>query len=97
MILHSQNGSGKTLAYLLPVLNELYKYRDSHRQDSYELQTSNEEQMFQNADELFYKAKKTKNTEISDMKGAIILSYSKELLNQAYSEARFLDPSMSFL
>lgn len=28
MIIHSENGSGKTLAYLLPVMNDLNHFKD---------------------------------------------------------------------
>lgn len=61
--------------------------------------------MFQNANELFYQAKKTKKMSfmggttsgVSEMKGAIILTYSKELINQIYIQARKLDTNNRML
>ena len=54
-----------------------------------------EDQMFQNANDLFYQEKRKKKLsgfisssqaaqQRSEMKGAIVLSYSKELINQIY-------------
>jgi len=43
------------------------------------MNAANESEMFQNADQIYYKNKKIKNEQISPMKGALIMSYSKEL------------------
>ena len=47
--------------------------------------------MFQNANQLLHMAKKHKTREVGPMKGAIIVSRSKELINQIYATARILD------
>eukprot|EP00347_Sterkiella_histriomuscorum_P023516 403334343 len=72
----------------------------------FRMNKANEEQMFLSAGEIMYQSQKqggsgnTKSrlsfgrsggTGVDDMKGALILSYSKELLNQIYVTARFLD------
>lgn len=105
LILTSETGSGKTLAYLLPILNQLFHYKDQHPSPSprFKLTKNTEEQMFLNAEEISYKAQKelgqsrrlsfSRGSGGSDSapKGAIVLSYSKELLSQVYSQARMLD------
>jgi len=49
------------------------------------MSVENDSMMFQNADELLHRAKRNKDLRtISPMKGAVILSYSKELVNQIY-------------
>ena len=92
----SETGSGKTLAYLLPILNQLYNYKDRvgapTKSARFKMNKSNEDQMFLNASELTYLAQKNSQSKrlsfgrgsTDEMKGAIILSYSKELLNQIY-------------
>ena len=47
--------------------------------------------MFQNANQLNHSAKKYKTKALGEMKGALIVSRSKELVNQIYSQARILD------
>lgn len=47
--------------------------------------------MFQNANQLLHSAKKNRTFELGPMKGAIILSRSKELINQIYTQVRLLD------
>jgi len=95
LILNSQSGSGKTLAYLLPVMNSLFRaYDDSSSREGdrkvagtnkWTMSVENDSMMFQNADELLHRAKRNKDLRtISPMKGAVILSYSKELVNQIY-------------
>lgn len=55
MLLKGANGTGKTLAYLLPVLNNLYNYYDENLISSKTLNVQkainkdNENDMFQNA------------------------------------------------
>lgn len=44
MILHSENGTGKTLTYLLPIFNDLYK---THNADArFTMNKDNEDLMF---------------------------------------------------
>jgi hypothetical protein len=45
------------------------------------MEEANENLMFQNADELHYKARKNKSHGLGDFKGAVILSHSKDLVN----------------
>lgn len=52
---------------------------------------ANEKEMFQNADQIYYRTKKLKSEQISPMKGALILTYSKELATQIYIQSRLLD------
>jgi hypothetical protein len=68
----------------------LFHYKDKEgvkeRGARFRLSKNNEDQMFLNADEIMYKAKKNKRLSFnrssdSEPKGAIVLSYSKELLN----------------
>ncbi len=54
---------------------------------------ANEKEMFQNADQIYYRNKKLKSEQISPMKGALILTYSKELATQIYIQSRLLDQS----
>ena len=50
MIVRSTNGSGKTLSYLLPILNSLYNERAGSNDDiSFRISKKNEDFMFQNA------------------------------------------------
>ena len=67
----------------------------------YRLNQDTENELFQNANELYYKAKKKKSGFLGsnvfsqnqqEMKGAIILCNSKELINQSYAFARRMDP-----
>jgi len=91
MLLKGANGTGKTLAYLLPVLNNLYNYYDENLISSSTLNVQkaiskdNENDMFQNANQLLHMAKKHKTNALGPMKGAIIVSRSKELVNQIYT------------
>ena len=57
------------------------------------MNAANESEMFQNADQIYYRNKKVKNEQISPMKGALIMSYSKELATQIYIQSRRLDLS----
>jgi superfamily II DNA/RNA helicase len=104
MILTSGTGTGKTLAYLLPALNQLFHFKDRHAsRPRFKLTKDNEDAMFLNAEEIAFKNQKDaggigKRLSFSrgagsdeEPKGAIILSYSKELLNQVYAQARCLD------
>ena len=56
MLMRGSNGSGKTLAYLLPILNDLYKYKKNSSDGSVCLKISkdNEDFMFQNATQVLY-------------------------------------------
>lgn len=93
LIVNSENGSGKTLAFLLPILNQLYNLRHADRGPShFTMSRQNEQEMFQNAAEIFHHAKKHKTAKVGPFKGAVVLSYSKELVNQIYVQARLLDP-----
>jgi superfamily II DNA/RNA helicase len=61
MILTAETGSGKTLTYLLPVLNQLFHYKDKKHGQSpprFRLTKENEEMMFLNAEEIAYKEQK---------------------------------------
>ena len=80
MLITGEGGSGKTLAYLLPILNSFYK---QGRRDptQFIMDVTNEDTMFQNADELHYKNRKNKTSAVSPLKGAIVVSYSKELVS----------------
>ena len=97
MLLRGANGTGKTLAYLLPVLNRLYGYQASTINSEEEsnitksISKENEGEMFQNANLLLQVAKKHKTLELGPMRGAIIVSRSKELVNQIYTQVRLLD------
>lgn len=100
MILNSETGNGKTLTYLLPIMNELFHYKDSKgvkpNGAKFRMNKENEEKMFKNADEILSIARQNKRLSFksetdSNPKGAIILSYSKELITQIYVEARKLD------
>ena len=92
MILRSTNGSGKTLSYLLPILNSLWKDRADIKDDiSLRISKENEDHMFQNATQILYDQKKLKNYDIGPFKGAVVVSRSKELINQIYRQARLLD------
>lgn len=71
MILTSETGSGKTLTYLLPILNQLFHYKDKHpRNPKFRLTKSTEEDMFQNAEEITYKAVNSKPSRLSFNKGS---------------------------
>ena len=95
MLLRGANGTGKTLAYLLPVLNRLYGYQAEVCQETSHITKSiskdNEGEMFQNANLLLQVAKKHKTQQLGPMRGAIIVSRSKELVNQIYTQVRLLD------
>ena len=95
MLLRGANGTGKTLAYLLPVLNRLYGYQAEMCQETSHITKSiskdNEGEMFQNANLLLQVAKKHKTQQLGPMRGAIIVSRSKELVNQIYTQIRLLD------
>ena len=113
MIITAESGSGKTLSYLLPIINQLNFHKDTQEASSadsgtetnagyFKLNKETEHNMFKNADELQsleklrYKERKSFGNNDdkslkSEMKGAIILSYSKELINQIYVQARKLD------
>ena len=52
---------------------------------------SNDAEMFQNADEINLRQKKIRNDKISPMKGALVMTFSKELVSQVYRETRSLD------
>jgi len=87
----AESGSGKTLAYLLPIMNQLFHFKDktnvAERGLRFRMNKSNEEQMFLSAGELAYQQSQSGSKRLNlskaknEMKGAIILSYSKELLN----------------
>ena len=87
MLMRGANGTGKTLAYLLPVLNNLYRHQSDLEADIETSRTqksiskANEDDLFQNANQLLHVAKKHKTLELGQMKGAIIVSRSKELIN----------------
>ena len=100
----SETGSGKTLTYLLPILNQLFHYKDKrpHKANPrFRLTKDTEDSMFLNAEEITHAAvNSSPNRRLSfsrgsgsdeEPKGALILSYSKELLNQVYVQARTLD------
>jgi superfamily II DNA/RNA helicase len=101
MIITAESGSGKTLSYLMPVINDLNNYKDKEESNAgyYKFKKESEEQMFQNANELQYQEKRKKKTSNPNTapKGAIILSYSKELINQIYIQARKMDTQDRFL
>lgn len=91
--MNSENGSGKTLAFLLPILNQLYNLRKPESGSSnFTMSRQNEAEMFQNAAEIFQFAKKNRTSKVGPFKGAVVISYSKELVNQIYVQARLLDP-----
>ena len=101
MLLRGANGTGKTLAYLLPVLNNLYNVQENQA-DLFpsggvkrSISRENEDEMFQNANQLLHAARKHKTNELGPLKGAIIVSRSKELINQIYAQARLLDTQNS--
>jgi superfamily II DNA/RNA helicase len=102
MIITAESGSGKTLSYLLPLINELNFYKDNNDTNAsyFKFNKDTEELMFQNANELQYQEKKNtkKNTsgKHDDPKGAIILSYSKEMANQIYVLLRKMDTKKRF-
>lgn len=82
LIINSENGSGKTLAFLLPILNQLYNLRKPENGPShFTMSRQNEAEMFQNAAEIFQYAKKNRTSKVGPFKGAVVLSYSKELVN----------------
>ena len=67
-----------------------------------------EDLMFQNANDLFYQEKRKKKLsgfisssqaaqQRSEMKGALVITHSKELINQIYIQARKLDTKNRFL
>ncbi len=85
-VITAESGSGKSLSYILPVLNALYGYKESNPESShFVMEEANEDLMFQNSDELYYKARKNKSQHVGPFKGAVVLSYSKELVNQIYA------------
>jgi hypothetical protein len=55
----------------------------------------NENEMFQNADQIYYRNKKIVSQDITPMKGALVMSYSKELATQIYIQSRKMDLSQS--
>ena len=91
MILHSEAGSGKTLSYLMPILNALYDSETDVEDTRFKMSQANEDQMFQNADEMFHRQKRLKNNEVAEMKGALVLTSTKELVSQIYKQGRLLD------
>jgi len=110
MIITAESGSGKTLSYLMPLIDHLNKHKDQQEAELgmsseehiekinkgfYRFNGDTEDFMFQNANDLFYQEKRKKKLsgfisssqaaqQRSEMKGAIVLSYSKELINQIY-------------
>ena len=62
MIITAESGSGKTLSYLLPVINELNKYKDKNESNAgyFQFNKESEDKMFQNANELQYQEKRKK-------------------------------------
>ena len=94
-LIHAESGQGKTLTYLLPLINAMYadEYKEMIKDHRFVMDKSNESQMFQNADEIYHRDQKLKTTEIAPMKGAIILTGNKMLSSQIYAEARRLDTS----
>ena len=55
MIVRGANGSGKTLSYLLPILDNLYRYKsDVSDQITFKIGKQNEDFMFQNATQILY-------------------------------------------
>jgi len=92
-LLASESGSGKTLAFLLPILNRVF-----YEKDEIPLPREDNSKMFLNAEDLYYDrkyaAKKLSVQEKvakSQMRGAIIVASSRELLSQIYSLIRRLD------
>ncbi|CAI2367187.1 unnamed protein product [Moneuplotes crassus] len=93
-LLASDSGSGKTLAYLLPILNNIFHSKDA------ENSPKSGRKLFANAEDLYYERKFTNKKlskdnliKKSEMKGALIIGPSRELLNQIYSLIRRLDVS----
>jgi superfamily II DNA/RNA helicase len=60
LILTSETGSGKTLSYLLPIMNQLFHYKDKHakkaKTSKFKLTKETEDQMFLNAEEIMHKS-----------------------------------------
>ena len=104
MMIRGANGTGKTLTYLLPILNNMYMDQAIHghswmaeggKWDSdgirLEVGRDNEDIMFQNAISILQANKKRKKIDQAPFRGAVIVSKSKELINQIYTNARLLD------
>jgi superfamily II DNA/RNA helicase len=88
-LLLGEPSSGKTLAYMLPILQNLYELGlQDHR---YIMNEANETEMFNNADDIYFQNKKNKTDEFAPIKGALIMTQSKEGANQIYAEGRVLD------
>jgi superfamily II DNA/RNA helicase len=87
LLINAENGSGKTLAFLLPILNSLYVLRSPERAmqtNHFTMDRHNENEMFQNAAEIYHFSKKNKTIKNGPFKGAVVLSLTKELINQVY-------------
>lgn len=59
LILTAETGSGKTLTYLMPIMNQLFHYKDKRpnlKKPKFHLTKANEDSMFLNAEEIHYKA-----------------------------------------
>ena len=55
MIVRGTNGSGKTLSYLLPILDNLHRYKsDVSDKITFKIGKQNEDFMFQNATQILY-------------------------------------------
>jgi superfamily II DNA/RNA helicase len=56
MILTSEAGSGKTLAYLLPIMNGLFHHPPKKGHPRFRLTKETEDQMYLNAEEIAHRA-----------------------------------------
>lgn len=55
MIIRGENGTGKTLTYLMPILDQLFRYKqDSKVPISLKIGKENEDYMFQNATQVLF-------------------------------------------
>ena len=85
-LIAAEAGSGKTLCFLLPILNKILNEKSYGKKE-------NPADLFENSELQFEKRKMSlsKQIKVKPPRGAIILGSSKELLNQIYSLARRLD------